>query len=435
MAGDRSVGWGDQLDSNPQRLAQQQDTFRKELAGPLLPSRESFRVFQAHALASTLGHGHRACRFTSKSLFLKRTVRPLVDAMLLLHGPAVALLFEDRAQVGAVIAIRARDRFPHAHVTTEKASGLVRVRAGHLHTDARIPFPVFAEHFGAFVQGGPRQRQRLIQPMVTVRRDIESPVLPTGERRAPDHDPVVKAGRFARTLNLGAVDQLGVQDAGRVVAARFLPQLTPAFCQAVGLLAVPLRLCADNPLGLVHRDTAWLRILLGSGDQLLVGPVGTRAQLLDFTVEQVGAAGEGLAHFALRSAAAGKVDTGPPMRPAFKFPEAFCGTGAALFSHQLMCGSGMAARKEGRQERQRVGFIRTRKELNLVREIDRFHGEKDNPVSEKDKTTTPRRAPSSARDHALWTVVQTPAPPALRTHSAASASRLRAGLKGGEQSR
>ncbi len=99
--GDAGVGGRDHGDSNAHDLAHQEDTFGKEPARPLLPARESLRVFQGYALARALCHGHRASGFTGKHLFLIRSIRPLIDALLLLHGTAVTLFLQDGAQVRA----------------------------------------------------------------------------------------------------------------------------------------------------------------------------------------------------------------------------------------------------------------------------------------------------------------------------------------------
>ncbi len=123
-ARDGSVGPRDQVDSNPRHLAQQQHTFGKEPACPLLPARQSFRVLQGYASTSALRHGHNTSGFFGKHLFLKRSIRPLVDALLLLHGPAVTLFSQYGAQVGAFVAIRSHDRPTHADITTKKALGL-----------------------------------------------------------------------------------------------------------------------------------------------------------------------------------------------------------------------------------------------------------------------------------------------------------------------
>lgn len=124
------------------------------------------------------------------------------------------------------------------------------------------------------------------------------------------------------------------------------------------------------------------------------------------------------------------VGGGAPVGPAHKLTEPLGRTGSALCGHQVMCGIGMAARKEGRQARQAVCLVAGRVQSQFVRKIHRCHGVTITQGAER------RHPPCGVLVRARpWatTVAQTPAAPTLLAPFArARAPRHDAPSKAGE---
>ncbi len=109
----RRVGGIDHLHTQAMNRCQQQDSLTKEARGMLPPTNQPVRVFQSNASARTQTHGDCLPGLTGNDVSRwTQCIRPL-QAMLLLHRPAVALFLQDRSEIRPTVSVRAGDRILH----------------------------------------------------------------------------------------------------------------------------------------------------------------------------------------------------------------------------------------------------------------------------------------------------------------------------------
>lgn len=269
--GDRADG--DAYEGSPQRHARAEVPRRV-----LLPSYQSGRVFNRYASSRALCHGHYTTGLTGEQLSLGTRFNTTIEASFLVHRAPVALSFQNRAHVTPSIPVAASDGSADTNIYADPSLGRLDLRPGDFHPHSDVPLPVLSEDFPLLTERSPRRGEGSVDGPVLLRWEIELP-------DPLDHDPQVKPCGFPGTLDMGCINQLGLQIAG----------------------LMPCLLC-PSPIG------------------------------------------EG-------------TTVGSPCELAHA-----CGTRAAGLLTQCCCARSMIPRKEGRQETKCIGFITSRKKLQLEAE-------------------------------------------------------------------
>lgn len=214
-AGDASVGWAYHGNQNANHRRKQLNSASKMTSSPLLVSGQPFRVLQTNPSARTLSHGHSAAGFAGKSLSLMCNGLP-INPISLLIGFSLCRSCDNRPQVGTFISITARHGRPQPNITAQPACRFLHLSQRHGDGHTGIPLAILAKHFCRFVQSSPWQCQRAIDGSMSLRGDIESPVLSARERGSANHNPEIKASGLAWFLDFGRVNQFSFECAGEV---------------------------------------------------------------------------------------------------------------------------------------------------------------------------------------------------------------------------
>jgi len=204
--GEASVGRITEPNRHPCHSGQQQNTLREESRTPLFPPWETVRILKRNTSARLTSTAHQSPSFFGLRLSLRTHFIGPITPLLLVKSATVALFLQYRSQVLALIAVAARYRTSHAHITTNPFSCGLFCGQRHLDGHAHVPFVVLSEDFALLAEGGTRQGQRTIDGTMFLRRDVEFP-------HALHHDPQIEAFRLAWLLDVGRVNQLSFQRA------------------------------------------------------------------------------------------------------------------------------------------------------------------------------------------------------------------------------
>lgn len=217
-ASEASAGWIQQNNRHAMNRGKQLDPASKVTSGPLLPANHPCWVFQADASARALTHGDSGSGFFGNQLS-RRTgrVRALNPSALLVCS-SLLLLLQDRSQIRTSVTIAAGNGGSHAHVTTKPPFGFLDLGQWNTHRHTGVPFVVAPIDLCRLIQLRTGEHQRAIDGLVSAGRNIEPTILPSAGRRAPKHDPTVKARSFAGLLDFGRVNQLRFQRTGCVTS-------------------------------------------------------------------------------------------------------------------------------------------------------------------------------------------------------------------------
>ncbi len=213
-AGEACVSWLDQNNRDAYQCGQQPHARSKVPGRVAFPPDQPLRVFQGNASARTVTHGDNLTGFAGKHLSLGTRFNRTINTAPLIHRAAVALSFQDGAQVGAFVPVAPCHSGSRANVAPEPRGRLLDFGQRDRHGHASVPLVVSSEHLGTFVQRGPRQRQGAVDCPMPFGRNIEAAITAPRGGCPSQHNPAVKALCFAWSLNLRRVNQFGFQSAG-----------------------------------------------------------------------------------------------------------------------------------------------------------------------------------------------------------------------------
>ena len=236
----RRVCWFQEPDSNACQSREQLNTLCKLACCPPSPLWQTSGIFQTHTSTRTQCHGHRLSGFAGENLSLKST--RIASFGTTPFSLVSVRAVNNRLQTSTVIAVAAYHSTARADITAQPPLRLLDFSQGHRHRDASIPLAVFPEDLRRLVQCGSRQGQCSIDCPMFPGRDIEPAVATPRSRRAPQHDPAIKALGLARLLDLRRVDEFGLEKSRRVT--RFGGALVVDVGPAIGTpdkLPEPLR--------------------------------------------------------------------------------------------------------------------------------------------------------------------------------------------------
>lgn len=199
----------DSYDSRQQRYS-----IAKESRCMTLPSDESLRVLNCYRSTRGQCYEHQLTSFLAKQLLLKCTIRPLVDAMLLLHSTAVSLFLQDRAQILSLITVRTSNASAHTNVNANSPRRFLYLSQWHGDRNSCVPLAILPKDFCRLIQRRAWKRQGAVDGAVSVRRHVKAAIAPPLGRCTPQHHPQIKAFRFSGLLDLSTVNQLRVQETG-----------------------------------------------------------------------------------------------------------------------------------------------------------------------------------------------------------------------------
>ena len=199
-----SIGRVTEPNRHPYHGSQQENALCQESRAPLLPPWETVRILKRNASVRLMSTAHQLPRVFGLRLSLRtHFVRP-ISPLLLVQAAPVTLCFQYRSQVRSLVAVRTGDGTTHADITADPFRNGLFIRQGHLDPNPTVPFPVLPEDFTLLTQCRPREGKRA----------VNSPMLLGGNVELADslnHDPQVKAGRFARSLHLCRVNQFSAK--------------------------------------------------------------------------------------------------------------------------------------------------------------------------------------------------------------------------------
>jgi hypothetical protein len=222
-AGDAGISRTDQSHRDASQRSQQPHARGKVPGRVTFPSDKPLRVFQGNASARLPRYEHGSSGFMGQHLSLRTGFNAPGEAALLVHRSPVPRTWQDGPQVGALVAIGASNSSPYANITAEPFVRRLDFPQRDRDAATGVPLPILAKDLSTFLQRGPRQGERAIEGDMLASWDIEPPVLSPAGRRAPQHDPTVKASGLPGLLNFRSVNEFGFQ------AARGMPRfLCPA---------------------------------------------------------------------------------------------------------------------------------------------------------------------------------------------------------------
>lgn len=262
-AGERSVGRVTEPCRHPYQGSQQQNALCKEPRAPLPPPGQPVRILKRNASARLMSTAHQLPSFFGLCLSLRaHFIRP-IHALLLLRSVSVPLLFQDRAEVWALVAIRAGYCPTYAHVHTDPLMNGLFVGQRDFDSAAHVPLAVFPKDLALFAKDSTWQCEGAVDRPVCLGRDVQL-------ADALHHYPQVKACRFLWRLDLGSVNQLGSERRDFEGAARLVRRL-----QAAPIVNESTPGCSSSKFAFASRTReAWRlpgrNLLCGNGVQPLI---------------------------------------------------------------------------------------------------------------------------------------------------------------------
>jgi len=237
-ASEGGVRRGDQPNRHSYQRGKQNSAFGKVPRCMLLVSQESLRVLKRKASPRSQSYENQLTGFPGKRLSLRSLTAEVMGlALPLTFGRSFFLLFQDRAQVWATIALAASHGGPNTYVVAVPLSCLIGFGQRTTNIDNGVPLPFVAHDLSSLAKLCPGVLQGSVERPVLLSGQVE--LAPSGQ--SLNVYPEVKACGLAWLLHLGGITKLSPK------VGQFQRFGAPLLLESSGSLSGPF-VISDGPV-------------------------------------------------------------------------------------------------------------------------------------------------------------------------------------------